>query len=494
MIRTRTRFAPSPTGFLHIGGLRTALYTMLQARHDGGDFILRIEDTDRTRFVEGSMESLCRSLAVCGVIPDEGVWLDSAGSIIQRGKFGPYIQSEARDRHRAYAEKLLRLDKAYVCFCSEQRLTNLRDAQQKSGRPTMYDGLCRSISLEEANKKIQHGESHVIRLKLPRQGTVSFVDAIRGEITFDWSLVDDQVIIKSDGFPTYHLASTADDQDMEISHVIRGEEWISSTPKHLFLIEAMGWRKPIYAHLPLLLNPDRSKLSKRQGDVAVEDYLTSGYLPDALLNFIALLGWNPFDAKEIYTMEEMANAFRLSEVHKAGAVFNLEKLDWMNREYLKRRSPEAYLELVRPHIAGVTDDSELADRVLLMIRERIVRPKDVIELAAPYLSATLDYESVSIAAKNQSSTDAITRLHGVIELFSTFPEKDFDAIARIEERVKAMIVANDWTNGDTLWPLRVALSGQEKSPTPFELASALGKTRAIERLQAAQRTLRAKDV
>ena len=485
MKRTRTRFAPSPTGFLHIGGLRTALYAMLQARHDHGDFVLRIEDTDRTRFVEGSVEKLCSSLHACGLIPDEGAWLDDQGKVIQRGEVGPYIQSEAKDRHRAYAEALLKKDKAYYCFCSPERLENLRDEQQKSGKPTMYDGLCRSLTSEQIESQLSEGESYVIRLKLPKEGTVTFTDAIRGEISFDWSLVDDQVIVKSDGFPTYHLASTADDHDMNITHVIRGEEWISSTPKHLFLIDAMGWELPIYAHLPLLLNADRSKLSKRQGDVAVEDYLQNGYLPEALVNFVGLLGWNPSGDQEIYTLDEMIQAFDLGNVNKSGAIFNLEKLDWMNREYLKRLSSEEYLKLTRPFVADLTFDSELADRVVLMVRDRISRPSDVTDLARPFLVSAMNYENVSLSWKTQPTEDVLIRLQGIRELCTNIASEAFGDAEALEATIKAYIVEKQWTNGDTLWPMRVALSGQEKSPTPFELAVALGKDRSIARLDSA---------
>src|SRR5688572_2000458 len=273
----RVRFAPSPTGFLHIGGLRSALYNWLFARHHGGTFILRVEDTDRSRFVEGAIEGLQRALEACDLKPDEG----------------PYIQSENREKHLQYAYELIEKDAAYYCFCTAERLDEVRKQQQLLKQPVMYDRHCRSLSKLEAENRAAVGDEHVIRLKVPTEGVSKMHDMIRGDVEIPWAQVDDQVLIKSDGYPTYHLAATCDDHDMEISHVIRGEEWLSSLPKHLFIFETMGWKAPEYAHLPLLLNADRSKLSKRQGDVAVEDYLAKGYLPEALVNFVALLGWNP---------------------------------------------------------------------------------------------------------------------------------------------------------------------------------------------------------
>jgi len=480
--RVRVRFAPSPTGYLHIGSLRTALYDELFARHHDGDFVLRVEDTDRTRLVEGSIENLCRSLNACGVIPNEGVWLDDAGKIIQRGAFGPYIQSERKDRHLAYAKQLLEMDKAYYCFCSADRLEELRKEQQLIGKPTMYDGKCRMLSLGEAQKRVDAGESHVIRLKLPKQGKVTIWDIVRDDIEFEWALIDDQVIIKSDGFPTYHLAAMCDDHDMEITHVIRAEEWISSTPKHLFIFEAFGWTPPKFAHLPLLLNKDRSKLSKRQGDVAVEDYLTKGYLPEALLNFVALQGFNPSAEQEIYTHEELVKSFDLTKINKAGAVFNLEKLDWLNAHYLRAMPEEKYLQLTYPHIQDKTDDYSFADRCLLLVRDRVQKPTDVIDLTSFFYQSKFDFSNVSIAWKKQTTDDARIRLRAVKEVLGKEMDETFVSSQQIEQPIKALIAEKGWGNGDTLWPLRVALSGQEKSPSPFELLWAYGKARSLGRI------------
>ena len=486
--KIRVRFAPSPTGFLHIGGLRTALYNELLARQSGGNFILRIEDTDRTRFVEGGIENICRSLKTMGITPDEGVWLDEKGQITERGEHGPYLQSERKDRHTAYAIRLMDMDKAYYCFCDEKRLAELRESQQLAHQPTMYDGKCRSLTRSEAEKRITAGEKYVIRLKLPKQGKVTAKDMIHGYISFDWALVDDQVIIKSDGFPTYHLANTCDDHDMGITHVIRGDEWIASLPKHLFIYEAFEWTPPKFAHLPLLLNPDRSKLSKRQGDVAVEDYLKKGYLPEALLNFIALLGWNPTGDREIYTHDELVKMFDLTKVNKSGAVFNIEKLNWLNEHYIRAMKDEDYLALVHPFVEDKTDDHQFADRVLLLVRDRVTLPSQIPDLTANFFKTDLDYSSVSLTWKSQTKEEAVTRLKGVQELLMEISEDAFvrpGARTEHEKTIKGFITAQGWGNGDTLWPLRVALSGEEKSPSPWELLEVLGKERSLKRIAAA---------
>ena len=479
----RVRFAPSPTGFLHIGSLRTTLYNELLARHERGTFILRIEDTDRSRFVEGAIENICRSLEACGVIPDEGVWLDRKGQVIQRGDFGPYIQSQRLDRYKAYANDLLRMGKAYYCFCTSDRLEKLREEQRAAGRPTMYDGLCRSLTHQEAEARVAKGESHVIRLKLPKTGDVTAWDLIRDDVTFDWSLIDDQVIMKSDGFPTYHLAATCDDHDMGITHVIRGEEWLPSTPKHLFIYEAFGWTPPKFAHLPLLLNPDKSKLSKRQGDVAVEDYLAKGYIPEALVNFVALLGWNPTGDREVYAHDELASLFDIAKINKSGAVFNIEKLDWLNAHYLRTMPEERYLTLTHPFISDLTDDNSFADRALLLGRDRVGKTKDVADLTKECFKGHLDYSNVHLAWKTQTSESATERLIAIRDLISVLNDADVLNAPTLETMIKGLIADKGWGNGDTLWPLRVALSGQEKSPGPFELIAMYGKTRAVSRIE-----------
>ncbi len=483
--RVRVRFAPSPTGFLHIGGLRTALYNELLAKNLGGDFILRIEDTDRARAVEGGIENICRTLEECGIVPNEGVWIDNKNRVIQRGDFGPYIQSERQQKHLAYAKDLIRLNKAYYCFCSAERLEKLRQDQQIAKQPTMYDGLCRAITNDEAEKRIEKGEKYVVRLKLPKTGSVTVLDEIHGEIRFDWSGIDDQVLIKSDGMPTYHLAATCDDHDMEISHVLRGDEWLPSTPKHVFIYEAFGWTIPKFAHLPLLLNSDHSKLSKRQGDVSVTDYLTKGYLPEAIVNFVALLGWNPGTDREVFSHDELVEHFNLAKVNKSGAVFNVEKLDWLNAQYLRTIPQEQYLSLTHPFVQELTDDAAFIDRALLLVRDRVVKIPDVVQLTDYLFRSAFDFSTVSLTWKTQKPEEASERLVAVSDVLETMKDDEIENIETVELRVKSLIADKGWGNGDTLWPVRVALSGQDKSPGPFELISTYGKERAIKRLKSA---------
>jgi glutamyl-tRNA synthetase len=382
------------------------------------------------------------------------------------------------------------MDRAYYCFCTAERLDAARSEQQAAGKPTMYDRHCRGLDTQAAQQRIAQDEPHVVRLKLPLTGEVTFSDIIRGQVTFQWADVDDQVIIKSDGFPTYHLAAMCDDHDMMITHVIRAEEWISSTPKHLFIYESFGWKLPAFAHLPLLLNADRSKLSKRQGDVAVEDYLSKGYLPEVLLNFVALLGWNPSAEQEIYTHEELIAAFDLSKVNKAGAIFNIEKLDWLNAQYMKALPEHTYLELTRPHVdASPKHDATFIDRCLLLVRDRAVLPSNVKNLTNFFFQEHLEYQNVSLTWKTQPKAEAIERLEGIRTWMEDQSEAIFMDAPTVEQCLRVLMVEKGWGNGDTLWPLRVALSAQEKSPGPFDLLVAYGKERSLARLNDALKFL-----
>jgi len=359
----RVRFAPSPTGYLHIGGLRTALYNYLFAKNQNGKIILRIEDTDRKRFVEGAVENLLKTLDWAGIDFDEGPEFS--------GENGPYFQSQRLDIYKKYAEELISKDLAYYCFCTPDRLKTLREKQQAQKLPqAKYDKLCLNLSKQEIDDNLNSNVAKVVRLNVNPDQKIIFDDVIRGRVEFDSNNIDDQVLIKSDGFPTYHLANVVDDHLMGITHVIRGEEWLSSTPKHVLLYDYLGWEKPVFAHLPLLLNPDKSKLSKRQGDVAVEDYRDKGYLKEALINFVALLGWNPGDEQEFFTMEELINKFTLERVHKAGAVFNVEKLNWLNAEHLRSKPNEELLLMLKDELAKSNfKDKFLNDDYLLLIIE-----------------------------------------------------------------------------------------------------------------------------
>ncbi|MDO8583811.1 MAG: glutamate--tRNA ligase [bacterium] len=480
----RVRFAPSPTGFVHVGNLKRAVDNWLFVRHHNGTFVLRVEDTDQTRFVEGAFESLYRVLEQMSITPDEGVKVVN-GEMQEVGPFAPYIQSKRKDKHLAYAQALIEKGFAYHCFCTKERLAELSEQQKATKQPMMYDKKCRSLSREETAKRITAGEEHVIRLKVPTEGSIVCEDMIRGSVEFAWNQIDDQVLIKSDGFPTYHLAATCDDHDMEISHVIRGEEWLSSLPKHLFIFQCFGWTAPSYAHLPLLLNADRSKLSKRQGDVAAEDYLKKGYLPDALFNFLALLGWNPSDSQEVYSREELITAFDISKVNKAGAIFNVDKLNWLNTHYLKQLPVEEYLSVCRPFLAALSDDNAFVDRACLLVRDRLAVPAELSLLVGFLFKETLEVDPAMIPWKKQTKEEAIERLTGLRQFLSERDEKDFASLQAVDADLRAWIQNKGWGNGDTLWPLRVALSGQEKSPSPFELIVAYGKERTIARIDEA---------
>jgi nondiscriminating glutamyl-tRNA synthetase len=480
----RVRFAPSPTGYLHIGGLRSAFYNWLFARKHGGTFILRVEDTDRSRYVEGAIQNLYSSLAKCDLRPDEGISVKD-GQVVDEGSHAPYLQSSRREKHSAYAKELIAKGHAYYCFCTKDRLAKVSEEQQLMKKPMMYDRHCRTISKEEAEKRAGSGEEHVIRLAVPTEGSIVFEDMIRGRIEIPWAQVDDQVLMKSDGFPTYHLAATCDDHDMEISHVIRGEEWLSSLPKHLFIFQVFGWEAPKYAHLPLLLNPDRSKLSKRQGDVAVEDYLSKGYLPEALVNFVALLGWNPTSDREIFTKEELAQLFDITKVNKSGAVFNLEKLNWLNAHYLKTMTEGKYLEVCRPWLKDVVGDEALKDRACLLVRDRVNVLSELPELTAFLFKDVLEYDPAILCWKTQPKEEAKERLTALRTLLQDRSEAEFSSVQSLDADIRAFIVSKGWGNGDTLWPLRVALSGAKQSPGPFELLVAYGKDRSLARLDAA---------
>ena len=377
----RVRFAPSPTGFLHVGGLRTALYNYLFAKNRNGQFVLRIEDTDQSRKVEGAVENLIATLDWAGIRFDEGPG--------RGGDCGPYVQSERLSIYREHAEKLVDQGNAYYCFCTPQRLEEVRKRQTAMKLAPSYDRHCRDLPASETQRKREAGESCVIRMKVPVGGETTFDDIIRGKVTIANKVLDDQVIIKSDGFPTYHLAVVVDDHLMKISHVIRGEEWLSSTPKHVMLYGYFGWALPQFAHLPLLLNPDKSKLSKRQGDVAVEEYRAKGYLKEALVNFVAFLGWNPGDEREIFSLEDLVREFSLERVGKAGAVFNVEKLNWMNFQHLRQKPDAEVLAMLKEYLGSqsTAGQNNFSDAYLLEVigamRERANFVREFVE-KSPY--------------------------------------------------------------------------------------------------------------
>ncbi|EQF48074.1 glutamate--tRNA ligase [Clostridioides difficile CD170] len=392
-MNVRVRFAPSPTGFVHIGSLRTALYNYLFAKKMGGEYILRVEDTDQSRLVEGAIENMLNAMKWAGVNHSEGVILDDSGKVVQKGEYGPYIQSQRLDIYQEYIKQLLDSGKAYYCFCTKERLDEVRDAQRAAGETAKYDGHCKNLSKEEVEANIKAGIPYVIRLRLPENHTIKFTDLVRGDMEFNTNDLDDQVLMKTDGFPTYHFAVVVDDYLMKITHVIRGEEWVSSTPKHVYLYEAFGWEAPVFVHLPNILNKEKKKLSKRQGDVAVEDFKKKGYLPEGLVNYVALVGWSPEDNQELFTMEELEKAFSVERVSKSGGVFDTEKLNWVNQHYIKD-GDDAYLtDLAIPFLIedGFITEEEATNKydflksMISVLKEKLQYVKEVTEHASIFL-------------------------------------------------------------------------------------------------------------
>lgn len=480
----RVRFAPSPTGFLHIGGLRTALYNYLFARRHNGVFILRIEDTDQSRAVPGAAEAIIRTLKRVGLEHDEG----------------PYIQSQRLEQYTMHANQLLKKNLAYECFCTSEELEAARQVQIAAKQPTIYTKKCRRLSKTERADRVSGKHPYVIRLAVPEEGSTSFDDVIRGTITFENRLIDDTVLVKSDGFPTYHLANVVDDHLLEISHVIRGEEWISSTPKHIILYHAFGWDPPAFAHLPLLLNPDRSKLSKRQTDASAESYLDRGYLPEALLNFVALLGWNPRADREVYGIAELIEAFDLKSVNASGAVVNLEKLDWLNAQHLRGMTPEAYALRAIPYLAAaglitpcpggfVNEETGIvyatADlmEVVSLERDRVKKHSDLPEALRFVFSDNLPYNQDLLLWKGADRTATKERVSALREVLER-ENVDWTETG-LEQTIKSWIAERGWGTGEVLWPMRAALTGRDASPGPFAVAAVLGRERTLHRLKIA---------
>ncbi|NOX37184.1 MAG: glutamate--tRNA ligase [Calditrichaeota bacterium] len=459
MTTVRVRFAPSPTGYLHVGGLRTALYNFLFARHHQGVLVLRIEDTDRSRYVPGAVENLIKTLKWTGITYDEGPDIG--------GPFGPYVQSQRIELYREHARKLVEMGRAYYCFCTPERLEKMRQEQIARKQPPKYDGTCRRLSPEDVAQKLKEGIPHVIRLKMPLEGETSFEDIIRGTVTFQNALIDDQVLLKSDGYPTYHLANVVDDHYMKITHVIRGEEWLPSVPKHLQIYDAFGWEVPKMAHLPLLLNPDRSKLSKRQGDVAVEDYMAKGYLPEALVNFVALLGWNPGTEQEIFSMDELIAQFSLERVNKAGAVFDIQKLNWMNGVYIRKLPEDRLVEFLTPFLErGGYDVSDKARtrKIILAVYKSIDKGEDIVEAARIFFQETVEIEEPEAREFLQKETS-----HTVLKVFyeklNQLDKLDVDTFKQVMKEIQN----ETGIKKQDLWmPVRIALTGVTHGPElPF---------------------------
>ncbi|MGI6374210.1 MAG: glutamate--tRNA ligase [Patescibacteria group bacterium] len=474
----RLRFAPSPTGFMHLGNFRTALFGYLLAKSLGGEFILRLEDTDQKREVAGALDKLLAILDWVGIRFDEGPHLG--------GPHAPYVQSERLAIYNEYCNQLLATGQAYRCFCSSERLTKMREEQAAKKQAPRYDGTCRDLSEAEITQRLSKGEQFVIRQKMPLDGEVVVVDELRGEIKFLAKDLDDQVLIKSNGVPTYHFASVVDDHLMEITHVTRGDEWLPSYPKNILLYRAFNWTPPKFIHLPLILNKvGGGKLSKRQGDVFLEQYKDQGYLPEALINFSALLGWHGKDDKEIYSLAELEKVFSLTGLGASPAVFDIEKLDYFNALYIRQKSLSELTDLTIPFLPDFMRNypRQQLESFLALAQERMKRLNEAPELIS-FLFKLPDYDKSLLFWKDLTATDIVSNLQGLQELLTTVPETDWQT-EELSELIFAWIVERGKKNGPVLWPLRVALSGLKHSPTPFEIASALGKTESLKRIQLA---------
>ncbi len=467
----KTRMAPSPTGKLHIGGLRTALYNYLFARQNGGEFLLRIEDTDRARFVPGATEEVFAMLKWAGLNWD--------------GE--PVVQSKRLKIYQQYAQKLVDEGNAYYCFCTPEELAKMRAAQQAKKLPPRYNGRCRNLSAPEIKNKLE-SHKHVIRFKVPENKAVEFNDLVYGKIKVNSDGLDDQVLIKSDGFPTYHLAVVVDDHEMGITHVLRGEEWLPSTPKHILLYQAFGWPPPLYCHLPNILGQNKKKLSKREGDVSVEDFKNKGYLPEALINYIALLGWNPGTEQEIFSLSELTKQFDIKKLHKAGAIFDNKKLDNINSQYIRQLKSKELVNLCRPYLAETYGDAlqnysdEYIASVINLEQERLKKISDIIASTEIFFASDLEYDAKLLIWKKLSKTIISNNLTIIKQKLTEIKKWEKD---NLEKEILQFIKDKKLTNGEALWPLRVALSGQENSPGPFEIAEILGKAESLRRIQAA---------
>ena len=483
MSKVRTRFAPSPTGRMHVGNLRTALYAYLIAKHEDGDFLLRIEDTDQERLVEGAVDIIYNTLAKAGLVHDEGPDKD--------GGCRPYVQSErqAAGIYLDYAKKLIEKGEAYYCFCDEERLESLK---VKSGDVVVshYDKHCLNLSDEEVEEKLNAGIPYVIRQNNPTEGTTTFTDEIYGEITVDNIELDDMILIKSDGYPTYNFANVVDDHLMGITHVVRGNEYLSSTPKYNRLYDAFGWEKPVYVHCPLITDEEHKKLSKRSGHSSFEDLLEAGYLPDTIVNFVALLGWSPGGEREIFSLKELEEAFDYHHMSKTPAVFDMTKLSWMNGEYIKAMDDESFKAAAMPYVREVITKDVDIEKILSMVKTRIelfTEIKDHID----FFEEVPEYDSSMYQHKKMKTTkeSALEVLKEILPVFEA--QEDFSNDA-LYQTLLGFAKSHEVKNGYVMWPVRTAVSGKQMTPGgASELMEILGKEESVKRLHAAVEKLEA---
>ncbi len=482
----RVRYAPSPTGLPHVGNIRTALFNWLFARHTNGKFILRIEDTDVARTQPGALESIMASLRWLGLDWDEG---PEAG-----GPYGPYFQSQRLNIYKDIAEKLVASGHAYYCFCSSERLEAMRAEQTRRKEPPRYDRCCRDLPPEEIARIKKEGKTAVVRFKMPLEGRTTFQDLIRGEVGFDNANLDDFVLLKSDGYPTYHLANVTDDHLMEISHVLRADEWLSSTPRHKLLYDALNFQPPVFAHLPIILGPDRSKLSKRHGATAVTEFRDQGYLPDAMANFLALLGWSLDEKTEIMSRQELVKGFSLDRVSPTAAIFNLEKLNWMNGVYMRKLDPGELCRLVMPFIEGGLGAAptcpvtkEYVAAIVPLVQDRARTLKEFAEFSDFFFFEDLPYDPQMLMVKGikdpAAAGHALKSARQSVEKVGTFDGPSLEGLLR------PMAPELGLKAGEFFTLLRVAVTGKNATPPLFDTMSVLGKDRCLKRIDAALKKL-----
>lgn len=474
MKKVRTRFAPSPTGYMHIGNLRTALFEYLIAKHEGGDFILRIEDTDQGRLVEGATDIIYDTLRTVGLKHDEG---PDVG-----GDHGPYVQSERLPMYKAYAEQLVELGGAHYCFCSEEEIERQRKEADSLGISFKYDDPCKHISLEEAKARVAAGEPYVIRQTINNVGETYFDDEVYGRIEFDTDVLDESVLIKSDGFPTYNFANIIDDHQMEITHVVRGNEYLSSTPKYNLIYEAYGWNIPTYVHVPPVMKDEHHKLSKRNGDASFQDLVAKGYLPEAILNYIALLGWSPETEQEIYTLDELIKVFNISRISKSPAIFDIDKLTWMNGVYLRNMDLDQYYDLVKPYLEEAIH-SEVDLRSVAKILQPRVDTLAQIKESVDFIDELPEYDCAMYIHKKMKTTLEISlrSLNAAREALAALD--DWSEEETIHDLLLSLPKQLEMKNGQVLWPVRTAITGKQFTPGgAIEIAHILGKEETLKRI------------
>lgn len=471
----RTRFAPSPTGFMHIGNLRTALYEYLVAKSQGGDFVLRIEDTDRERYVEGAVDIIYNTLKVAGLQHDEGP--------DKPGEYGPYVQSERLNMYKPYAEQLIEQGKAYRCFCTKERLDSLKDDETPGGG---YDRHCRDLPQEEIDRLLAEGVPYVIRQKMPLEGSTTFTDAVFGEITVENSELQDQILIKTDGYPTYNFANVIDDHTMNITHVVRGCEYLSSTPKYNLLYEAFGWEVPTYIHLPLIMGKDAegnvAKLSKRHGSTGFEDLIKEGYLPQAIINYVALLGWCPSDNQEMFTLDELTKAFNISGISKSPSIFDYDKLEWFNGEYIRKMSPEEFTSYAMPYYKEAVTSRELPwDKLCGILQQRVTRFTQIPEMI-DFFDKLPEYDAEMFVNKKSKTNleNAPVMLKAVTDRLTALESWDKDSI---HDCLINLAQELEVKNGTVMWPARIAAAGKKVTPGgAVEILEILGRDESLARL------------